>query len=74
MITSVRFTIPAASLKIPSDLATPPWGQKSANKGWRIPPMAVDQAFNAGPESTLKPTRAAPASENCFNARLKFAV
>ena len=33
MMVSVRFRIPAASLKIPSDLATAPWGQKSESSG-----------------------------------------
>ena len=66
--------MPAVSLKIPSDWATPPLGQKSASNGCRMPPMAVDQAFRDGAESTLMPRSAAPASVNCFNARLKLLV
>ena len=61
---SERFTMPTDSLKIPSERATAPWGQKSDSSGCRMPPMAVDQAFRAGAESTLKPKSAAPASVN----------
>lgn len=64
MMITERFTMPAVSLKIPSDWATPPLGQKSASNGCRMPPMETDQAFSDGAESTLIPMSAAPASAN----------
>ena len=74
MMNSDLLAMPTPSFRIPRACAAPPWGQKSASNGWRMPPIAVAQVLSANVESTLIPSSCAPFSSNCFNARLKVEV